>query len=162
MGFVVPVSAGYDEGRSAYARSDYVTAYHEWLAVGLNGQEEAQYSLGILYSAGLGIPQDHGQAAKWFLMAAERDLPAAQMKLGELYQEGKGVPKDSQEAYFWFTLATAKFDPGEQREQAISRQEEVSSSLTRAQITQILDRALHWKPLDQGINDRSSSLARRQ
>ena len=153
IGLVVPVSAGYDEGRSAYARNDYVTAFHEWLAVGLNGHEEAQYSLGVLYSAGLGVPQDDEQAAKWFLMAAERGLPVAQMKLGERYQEGKGVPKDSQEAYFWFTLATAKFDPGEQREQAVSRQERVSTSLTRAQITQVLDRALDWKPLDQGINE---------
>ena len=157
IGFVVPVSAGYDEGRSAYARNDYVTAFHEWLAVGLNGHDEAQYSLGVLYSGGLGVPQDHVQAANWFRMAADRDLPAAQMKLGELYQEGKGVPKDSQEAYFWFTLATAKFDPGEKRDQAISKQEEVSASLTRAQITQVLDRALDWKPLGQGIDEPQAS-----
>ena len=115
IGFVAPVSAGYDEGRSAYARSDYVTAFHEWLAVGLNGHEEAQYSLGVLYSAGLGVPQDHGQAAKWFRAAADGGLPAAQVRLGEAYWEGKGVPKDFQEAYFWFALASAKFDPGELR-----------------------------------------------
>jgi hypothetical protein len=157
LGLVVPVSAGYDEGRSAYAHSDYVTAFHEWLAVGLNGHQEAQYSLGVLYSAGLGVPQDHGLAAKWFQMAAERGLPAAQMRLGELYQEGKGVPKDSQEAYLWFTLASAKFGPGEQREEAISRQESVSASLTRAQITQVLDRALVWKPLNQGIKEPQAS-----
>jgi hypothetical protein len=153
IGFVVSVSAGYDEGRSAYARSDYVTAFHEWLAVGLNGHQEAQYSLGVLYSAGLGVSQDHGQAAKWFLMAAEQGLPEAQLNLGELYQEGKGVPKDPQEAYFWFTLATAKFDRREQRKQAISRREGVSASLTRAQITQVLGRALDWKPVAQGISD---------
>ncbi len=153
IGFVVSVSAGYDEGRSAYARGDYVTAFHEWLDIGLNGHQEAQYSVGVLYSAGLGVPQDHGQAAKWFQMAAEQGLPAAQMRLGEQYQAGKGVPQDSQEAYFWFALAGARFGPGEQRDQASSRQEDVSVDLTRAQITQTLDRALDWKPLAGGINE---------
>jgi cell division septation protein DedD len=86
-------------------------------------------------------------------MAAEQGLPAAQMRLGEQYQAGKGVPQDSQEAYFWFALATASFGVGEQRDQASSRQEDVSADLTRAQITQALDRALDWKPQAGGINE---------
>ncbi len=153
IGLVAQVSAGYDEGRGAYARDDYVTAFHEWLDIGLNGHQEAQYSVGVLYSAGLGVPQDHGQAAKWFQMAAEQGLAAAQMRLGEQYQAGKGVPQDSQEAYFWFALAAASFGLGEQRDQARSRQEDVSADLTRAQITQALDRALDWKPQAGDINE---------
>jgi hypothetical protein len=39
IGLVAPVSAGYDEGRGAYARGDYVTAFHEWLDIGLNGHQ---------------------------------------------------------------------------------------------------------------------------
>lgn len=146
IGLVAPAGAGYDEGITAYARGDYVTAWQEWRALGGQGHRQAQYNLGILRSAGLGVPQDHSRAAQWFRSAAEQGLGTAQLKFGAINRDGRGVPQDPQEAYFWFTLAVAQLPLGEEHERAVSGRETVGARLTRAQITRTLERALNWKP----------------
>lgn len=150
---VPPAGAGYDEGAAAFIRGDYEAAWQEWLALGQRGHQSAQYNLGVLYSIGLGVDQDDVEASKWFRRAAERGLPAAQMRLGTAYLEGKGVPEDPKEAYFWFTLAATHFSLGEQHEQAVAARERTGSGLTRAQITEVLEKAMSWKPLPQTIDE---------
>lgn len=146
-----PAAAGYDEGAAAFIRGDYETAWGEWLALGKRGHQSAQYNLGVLYSIGLGVPQDQAEAVKWFRRAADRGLPAAQMRLGAAYRDGKGVPVDLQSAYFWFTLAATHFSLGEQHDRAVAARERAGASLTRGQITEVLDKAMVWKPLPQTI-----------
>ncbi len=153
VGFGSPAAAGYDEGAAAFIRGDYETAWREWLALGERGHQSAQYNLGVLYSIGLGVDQDDAEASKWFRQAADRGLPAAQMRLGTAYLEGKGVPEDLKEAYFWFTLAATHFSLGEQHEQAVAARESTGAGLTRAQITEVLERAMSWKPLPQSIDE---------
>ena len=153
VGFGPPAAAGYDEGAAAFIRGDYETAWREWLALGERGHQSAQYNLGVLYSIGLGVDQDDAEASKWFRQAADRGLPAAQMRLGTAYLEGKGVPEDLKEAYFWFTLAATHFSLGEQHEQAVAARESTGAGLTRAQITEVLERAMSWKPLPQTIDE---------
>jgi TPR repeat protein len=150
---VPPASAGYDEGAAAFIRGDYEAAWQEWLALGKRGHQSAQYNLGVLYSIGLGVEQDDVEASKWFRRAAERGLPAAQMRLGTAYLEGKGVPEDPKEAYFWYTLAATHFSLGEQHEQAVAARERTGADLTRAQITEVLEKAMGWKPLPQTMNE---------
>jgi len=148
-----PAGAGYDEGAAAFIRGDYQAAWQEWLALGERGHQSAQYNLGVLYSIGLGVDQNDVEASKWFRRAADRGLPAAQMRLGTAYLEGKGVPEDPKEAYFWFTLAATHFSLGEQHEQAVAARERTGAGLTRAQITQVLERAMSWKPLPQSMTE---------
>ena len=148
-----PAGAGYDEGAAAFIRGDYEAAWQEWLALGERGHQSAQYNLGVLYSIGLGVDQDDVEASKWFRRAADRGLPAAQMRLGTAYVEGKGVPEDPKEAYFWFTLAATHFSLGEQHEQAVAARERTGAGLTRAQITEVLERAMGWKPLPQTMTE---------
>ena len=69
------------------------------------GNASAQYNLGLLYANGLGVAQDHIEAAKWFLKAAEQGNTDAQNNLGAIYGEGQGVPRDMVRAYTWFSLA---------------------------------------------------------
>ena len=149
IGFAVPAGAGYEEGIAAYARGDYMTAWLEWQALGEQGHRQAQYNLGILHTAGLGVPPDRSKAAQWFRSAAKQGLSAAQLRLGAIYRDGHSGPKNPQEAYFWFTLAVANLPPGIERERAISDRDNVSTKLTRAQITQTLERALQWEPAGQ-------------
>lgn len=52
-----------------------------------------------------GIERDYEMAAKWYLVAALHEHPAAQADLGELYSEGKGVPQDFAEAFRWYRKA---------------------------------------------------------
>lgn len=153
LGLVTAATAGYDEGAAAFIRGDYETAWQEWLALGERGHQSAQYNLGVLYSIGLGVDQDYAEASKWFRRAADRGLPAAQMRLGTAYQEGKGVPEDLKEAYFWFTLAASHFSLGEQHDQAVAARERTGARLTRAQITEVLEKAMTWKPVSPTMDE---------
>ena len=41
------------------------------------GYVEAQRSLGAMYAAGRGVPQDHAEAINWWRKAAEQGFPEA-------------------------------------------------------------------------------------
>ena len=36
------------------------------------GDAKAQYSLGVMYDQGEGVPQDYAEAVKWYRLAANR------------------------------------------------------------------------------------------
>src|SRR5215470_13655115 len=52
------------------------------------GDRKAQYELGRIYVAGLGVSQDYRLAAKWYGRAADGGLAAAQFIMGFLYEHG--------------------------------------------------------------------------
>ena len=58
-----------------------------------------------LQSAGRDVPQDHAEALKWYLKAADQGYAPAQHNLGVMYQHGTGVPQDDIQAHLWFNLA---------------------------------------------------------
>jgi TPR repeat protein len=49
------------------------------------GDAEAQNSLGVFYSFGIGVDRDEREAVKWFLKAAEQGHSDAQHRLGQAY-----------------------------------------------------------------------------
>ena len=69
------------------------------------GATEAQYSLGVKYDTGEGVPQDAAEAVRWYRLAAEQGLASAQNNLGVMYGDGLGVPQDAAEAVRWYRLA---------------------------------------------------------
>ena len=69
-----------------------------------------QNDLGITYYNGLGVPQDHGEAMKWFRHAADSGFAPAQSSLGVGYAQGLGVPQDYAEAVRWFRMAADQGD----------------------------------------------------
>ncbi len=71
------------------------------------GMAIAQFNLGNLYAAGVEVPQDFTEAAKWYRKAAEQGDVEAQAALGRLYVNGTGVPQEDPEAYFWLSVATS-------------------------------------------------------
>ena len=94
-----------EEALLAYIQKDYKTAYKLLSPIAEQGNDKAQYKLGIMYSDGQGVPQDYKEAGKWFRLAAEQENHKAELSLGFLYKDGKGVTKDSEEAMKLFTLA---------------------------------------------------------
>jgi len=50
----------------------------------------AQYNLGVMYSNGLGVPLDKGEAEKWYGLAAAQGHASAQLNLGVLYAQRAG------------------------------------------------------------------------
>ena len=69
---------------------------------------EAQARVAQLYQEGLGVAQDHAEAAKWFRRAAEQAHLESQYRLGLCFENAAGVPQDYVEAYkWWYNIATA-------------------------------------------------------
>jgi hypothetical protein len=54
-----------------------------------------------------GRPQDHAEAIKWYLRAADQGYALGHFHLGMMSASGKGTPKDTLESCARFTLAAA-------------------------------------------------------
>ena len=65
----------------------------------------AQYSLGVAYANGAGVPLDATEAVRWFRLAADQGDARAQQNLAVGYANGLGVFSDVTEAVRWFRLA---------------------------------------------------------
>ncbi len=102
LGLTAPAWAGFDEGEAAYKRGDYSTALREWRPLAKQGNAVAQYNLGVMYEAGLGVPQDYAEAVKWYRKAGEQGVVKAQYNLGEMYSKGLGVPQDYAWTVKWY------------------------------------------------------------
>jgi hypothetical protein len=62
------------------------------------GDAGAAAKLGGIYAHGLGVPQDDGEAVKWFRRAADQNDSGAQNDLGVQYELGLGVAHDDAQA----------------------------------------------------------------
>src|SRR5665811_1158485 len=65
------------DGVAAYERGDYSTALRLWQPLAEQGYASTQYSLGVRYAYGQGVPQDNVQAHMWFNLAATKGDDAA-------------------------------------------------------------------------------------
>lgn len=74
----------------------------------VQGESYAQYDLGVIYSQGLGVPQDYNEAVRWYRKAAEQGDSDAQYNLGVMNIQGNGVPEDYITAHMWLNLAAAQ------------------------------------------------------
>lgn len=75
------------------------------------GNVDAQYSLGLLYSTGIwlvGVAEDYPEAMKWFRKAADQGNADAEDCIGGMYELGRGVPKNDKEAVRWYRMAAEK------------------------------------------------------
>ena len=98
------------KGYAAFSTGDYATALQEWRPLAKQGHAAAQFSLGVMYANGQGVPQDDAEAESWYRKAAEQGLADAQHNLGVMYNNGYGVPQDYAEAASWYRKAA---DQGE-------------------------------------------------
>lgn len=82
------------------------------------GESWAQYSLGVKYAAGDGVPVNASEAVNWYRLAAEQGYATAQYNLGTSYAKGDGVLANNAKAVKWYRLAaeqgytTAQFTLG--------------------------------------------------
>jgi uncharacterized protein len=105
LGLAGWAEAGLDEGIAAYRRGDYHTALREFRPLAEQGVAEAQLGLGVMYTDGLGVPEDPSEAVKWLRRAAEQGLASAQLSLANLYFVGRKVPGNNAEAAKWYRRA---------------------------------------------------------
>ena len=105
------------------------------------GDADAQYSLGVSYANGEGVPQKHREAVKWYRKAAEQGDAKAQFNLGRRYALGEGIPQNDSEAYFWAILASVNGD-----ENSVKLRDLVAQRLTPEQRAAVQNRAAAWRP----------------
>ena len=85
----------------------YKRLFEETQVKAEQGEANAQYLLGAMYSLGEGVPKDQKEAVKWYRLAADQGDAKAQYNLGAMYGNGTGVPKDNLLAYMWWNIAAA-------------------------------------------------------
>lgn len=85
----------------------YEKTLDEWITLANNGDNVAQYNLGIMYDEGLTAPQDHREAVKWYRLAAEQGDAEAQNNLGSMYLFGRGILQDNILAHMWYNISSA-------------------------------------------------------
>ena len=108
------------------------------------GEATAQHALGFLYSDGLGVPQDHVEAAGWYRRAAEQGHVTAQHALGVLmYSDGLGTPQDYVEAHMWLNLAASQLT-GPSRERAVAARDALARLMPPAELRDAQRRARAW------------------
>ena len=111
VGLLPAIAQDYEKGLAAARAGDFATAVAEWRPLAKGGHLEAQFNLGAIYEAGLGVPKDAAEAAGWHALAAGQGHAAAQYNLGVMYADGRGVPRDDTKAATW-TKKAAEQDHG--------------------------------------------------
>lgn len=66
---------------------------------------DEEYSRGVSYLLGQGVPQNQKAALSAFRRAAYRGNPYAEAQLGFMYATGQGVVKNEKAAFDWYQLA---------------------------------------------------------
>jgi hypothetical protein len=72
-----------------------------YLRAAQSGDDEAQFYLGALYAAGVGVPRSDKEAFRWFSRAADQGHSHAMLMIAGFYATGRGVEKNNVEAYKW-------------------------------------------------------------
>ena len=86
---------------TAFATPDF----DETMVAAKQGAAAAQFNLGNMYDEGRGVPQNDGEAVKWFRKAADQGYAKAQYNLALVYYSGEGVPENNIRAYVWLSMA---------------------------------------------------------
>lgn len=90
----------------AYDRANAASALKIWLPKAMEGDAEAQTTVGQIFEKGTGQQPDYQSAFLWYKKAADLGNAQAQLNLGHLYEQGLGVPKDPVAAMQWYRKAT--------------------------------------------------------
>jgi uncharacterized protein len=97
------------EAQRTYRTGNYSEAAKLYRLAAENGNTDARYALGSMYTYGEGMAADYQKAEKWYRLAAENGHRDAQYTLGLIYGSGQqGLAQDLQKAVKWYRLAAAQ------------------------------------------------------
>jgi TPR repeat protein len=111
-----PVNPELVAGIKAYNVGDFQRALNDFRGPAERGNADAQFTVGLMYAEGQGVPRDYAQAAKWYEKAAAQNQPDALFALAKLYVIGGGVAPDSAKALELYGRAEQAYPAGEKRD----------------------------------------------
>ena len=98
----------------AYELGDYKSAIALWERNALQGNRDAQYSLGVAYFKGNGVKKNLDTALDWFIKAANSGHTSAMFNLGVAYWQGQGFKTNYSDAVYWWEKAAQLEDTASQ------------------------------------------------
>ena len=103
-----------DKGIQALINKNYEEALYYLSFYAVQGDDRAQYNLGVMYREGAGVEIDKKEALGWFILSAEQNNMLAQYSLGIAYFKGDGVKVNYETALRQFKRAAYQGHPSSQ------------------------------------------------
>ncbi len=91
--------------------SDYQEELDKWMLQAYEGDREAQFKVGVLFTNDQFQSADMEQAVYWYKQAARQGHALAQYNLGHQYLTGTGVKRSEPEAMKWWLKAAEQDHP---------------------------------------------------
>ena len=67
------IAGDFEDGMQFVLSKDYARAVQSFRKAAEDGNADAQFNLGVMYSKGRGVEQDFARAAHWYRKAAEQE-----------------------------------------------------------------------------------------
>src|SRR6185437_3491040 len=115
-----------------------------YLRAAQSGDDEAEFYLGALYSAGVGVARSDEEALRWFGRAANQGHSHAMLILAGLYAIGRGVEHNNIESYKWAYIVGAASRVNEFRDGARQLMRVLESRMTSEEINLARTEASRW------------------
>ena len=109
------------------------------------GDDDAQFYLGALHSAGVGRPRSDQEAFRWFSRATDQGHAHAMLIVAGLYASGRGVTKDNVKAYSWAYIVASASKVDEDRNGARQLMSLLMKRMTSDEIGRAVVAARAWR-----------------
>jgi len=94
--------AGYGEGKAAFDRNDFDTAWRELEPLAKKGDAKSMFLIASMYHTGRGVPVSYKDAAEWYLKSANAGEVQGVFMMGVVHEGGIGQPRSIEEAFKWY------------------------------------------------------------
>ena len=109
------------------------------------GDDDAQFYLGALHSAGVGRPRSDQEAFRWFSRATDQGHAHSMLIVAGLYASGRGVTKDNIKAYTWAYIVASASKVEEDRNGARQLMSLLMKRMTSDEIGRAVVAARAWR-----------------
>ena len=132
-----------EDAKTAVKQRDYNTAFDLYLPLAEEGNQEAQYALGQMYSKGLGTKQNVTTAASWYEKAADQGHLLSQVQVGRIYFL---ITNELVKAHKWLNVITLRKIEGAKKLQLFAKQmrNDIAKEMTPEEIEQAEKEAQDW------------------
>src|SRR5437868_13000438 len=124
------------------------------------GDDDAQFYLGALYSAGVGRPRSDQEAFRWFSRATDQGHSHAMLIVAGLYASGRGITKDNVKAYSWAYIVASASKLDEDRNGARQLRSLLMKKMTSDEIGRAVVAARAWRAVRTAGAAKASNIER--
>src|SRR5215471_17054493 len=120
---------------------------NRYLQAARSGDDDAQFYVGALYSAGVGVPRSDEESFRWFARAADQGHSHAMLIVGGLYAIGRGVQKDNVKAYQYAYIVSSATKVEEFRNGSRQLLGVLEGKMTPDEVSRARTDASRWRPI---------------